>query len=279
MKSVVNYRHLPPASLSVIVTLALASNPCSARAQESNFSAKGAEYHATLEPAQFRYEKPTPRILPLGDSLTAGGYNLNHNEWHVGGGYRENLWKYLTQKGFSPHYLGTFQDGPISLPERFHEGHSGWRTDQLKSIVGGVLQKFQPDFVLLMIGTNDVTQNTDLRAGIQNIKDMILEISRIAPQTEILLSNLITTSNSGFNKRIDWFNDELYNMVYALSESTYVLGEATAPINHLNWVDMFGESGLTTTSRDFTDGVHPTARGYDKMAKVWERHLSQLIAP
>ena len=55
--------------------------------------------------------------------------------------------------------MGTLQNGPAALADRNHEGHSGWRIDEIHASIDGWLTTYQPEVVLLLIGTNDVTQD------------------------------------------------------------------------------------------------------------------------
>src|SRR5215208_7092891 len=90
------------------------------------------------------------RIMPLGDSLTDG--------FNVPGGYRIELWSRLAAEGLCIDFVGSLANGPSTLPDRDHEGHSGWRIDQVSDAVVPWLQRSRPHVVLLLIGTNDVGQ-------------------------------------------------------------------------------------------------------------------------
>src|SRR6266496_3489004 len=75
------------------------------------------------------------RVMPLGDSIT---------------------------DGFRVDYVGTLFNGPSNLGDHDHEGHPGWRIDQIDASITGWLRATTPHTVLLHIGTNDVLQNSDL---------------------------------------------------------------------------------------------------------------------
>ena len=71
---------------------------------------------------------PPIRVLPLGDSITDGA--------GAPGGYRLRLYQLLTNAGFNVDFVGTLTDnGAPGLPDPDHEGHSGWRIDQIDSII------------------------------------------------------------------------------------------------------------------------------------------------
>ena len=94
------------------------------------------------------------RVMPLGDSITEGT--------QVPGGYRINLWQGFVNGGYTVDFVGSQSNGPASLGDHDHEGHSGWRIDQIDANIVGWLRATTPHTVLLHIGTNDVLQNFDL---------------------------------------------------------------------------------------------------------------------
>src|SRR5437868_15322506 len=67
-------------------------------------------------------------IMPLGDSITYGAGSSDE------AGYRTLLWKECMQSGYRIRFVGTRSSGPRSI-DRHHEGHPGWRIDQLSSHV------------------------------------------------------------------------------------------------------------------------------------------------
>ena len=56
-------------------------------------------------------------VMPLGDSLT-DGYNIP-------GGYRIDLVSRLDADDLDVDFVGSLRNGPSSLRDRDHEGHSG----------------------------------------------------------------------------------------------------------------------------------------------------------
>src|SRR5262245_23348621 len=63
------------------------------------------------------------RLMPLGDSITDG--------FNVPGGYRVNLWQRFVSGGRVVDLVGSGFNGPAALGDHDHEGHSGWRIDQI----------------------------------------------------------------------------------------------------------------------------------------------------
>ena len=72
---------------------------------------------------------PAVSVLPLGDSITAGT---------VPGGYRKPMVDQLVVDGLTVTTVGTQLDPSLPAPQQPHEGHGGWRLDQLADNLLGV---------------------------------------------------------------------------------------------------------------------------------------------
>ena len=187
------------------------------------------------------------RVMPLGDSITEGT--------QVPGGYRIGLWQRFTGNGYRVDLVGSQFNGPASLGDHDHEGHPGWRIDQIDANITGWMQAFTPHTVLLHIGTNDVLQNFNLSGAPARLSTLIDKITNAAPTAEVFVAQIIPLSNPNQDAAARTFNAAIPGIV----QSKVNAGRRV----HL--VDM--HSALTTA--DLIDGIHPTAGGYDKMAATW----------
>ncbi|BCJ74689.1 lipase [Catellatospora sp. IY07-71] len=184
------------------------------------------------------------RIMPLGDSITDG--------FNVPGGYRINLWQRMAAAGRTVDFVGSGFNGPAVLGDHDHEGHSGWRIDQLDANIVTWMRAYAPRTVLLHIGTNDVGQNYDLPNAPARLSALIDRIRLLGPQTEIFVAQVTPRSNPTEEARSLTFNAAIPGIV-----------AQKGPRTHL--VDM--HSPLTLA--DLADGLHPNQAGYDKMAATW----------
>jgi lysophospholipase L1-like esterase len=191
------------------------------------------------------------RVMPLGDSITEGT--------QVPGGYRIGLWQRFTSGNFRVDFVGSQFNGPASLGDHDHEGHPGWRIDQIDANIVGWLGTFTPHTVLLHIGTNDVLQNFNLSTAPNRLSTLIDHITNTAPAAEVFVAQIIPLANASQDSAARTFNASIPGIV----QSKVNAGK------HVHLVDM--HSALTTA--DLTDGVHPTATGYDKMAATWMNAL------
>jgi lysophospholipase L1-like esterase len=193
------------------------------------------------------------RVMPLGDSITDG--------FNVPGGYRINLWQRLAAAGRTVDFVGTGFNGPASLGDHDHEGHSGWRIDQLDANIVGWIQRGNPRTVLLHIGTNDMNQNFDIANAPARLSALIDKIRANAPVAELFVAQITPESDATLESRVRAYNAAIPGIVAQKGSRTHL-------------VDM--HSAITTA--DLADGVHPTAAGYDKMAARWFTALQSVSA-
>ncbi|NYF38489.1 lysophospholipase L1-like esterase [Streptosporangium sandarakinum] len=194
------------------------------------------------------------RVMPLGDSITEGT--------QVPGGYRIGLWQRLAAGRYTIDFVGSQYNGPAGLGDHDHEGHPGWRIDQIDANVTGWLRTHTPRTVLLHIGTNDVLQNYNVSSAPSRLSALIDHITAAAPNAEVFVATIIPLSNSGQEAAARTFNAAIPGIVRSKVNSG----------RRVHLVDMHGR--LTTA--DLIDGVHPTATGYDKMAAAWYQALQSV---
>ncbi|MFI7598142.1 RICIN domain-containing protein [Actinoplanes sp. NPDC049681] len=204
-------------------------------------------------PAEAAESNGGVRIMPLGASITDG--------FNVPGGYRIKMWELFTDAGYRVDFVGSGANGPASLGDHDHEGHSGWRIDQIDASIAGWLRTYAPRTVLLHVGTNDVNQNYDLPHAPDRLSALIDKIRANAPTVELFVSTLIPESDPVLEARIQALNAAIPGIV-----------AGKGPLTHL--VDMHPVVGVA----DLADGTHPTAAGYDKMGAQWFSALRSVPA-
>lgn len=187
------------------------------------------------------------RIMPLGASITDG--------FTVPGGYRVDLWQKLVGHGNVVDFVGSAANGPSSLGDHDHEGHSGWRIDNIDANVVGWLRASDPHTVLLHIGTNDVLQDYDLANAPARMSGLIDHIVATSPSAEVFVAAIAPLGNPVQEVKVKTFNAALPD----------IIGRKVAAGKHVHLVDMHA----VVSTADLSDGIHPTAAGYGKMAQAW----------
>ncbi|MHC1766869.1 MAG: immunoglobulin domain-containing protein [Verrucomicrobiia bacterium] len=202
------------------------------------------------------------RILPLGDSLSAG--------IPVEGGYRTRLYSTLSADGFTVDFIGTqtvFSNHP-QLPDPDHEGHGGFQIHEIDAGVEGWISSVEdPDVVLLWIGTNDYSVNNDINNARNRLANLIAHIATLRPHAKIIVANLlIRTDSPTADQNIQTtFNPYLP----AIVDEQVQLGR------QVSFVDLRS----TCTAADLIDSLHPNLEGYNKIADAWRLAIRDVITP
>ncbi|GHJ12893.1 MULTISPECIES: RICIN domain-containing protein [unclassified Micromonospora] len=194
------------------------------------------------------------RVMPLGDSITEGT--------QVPGGSRIGLWQRLAAGGYRVDFVGSQFNGPSNLGDHDHEGHPGWRIDQIDANITGWLNTYQPRTVLLHIGTNDILQNYNVSTAPNRLSTLIDRITTTAPNADVFVAQIIPLANAGQESAVRTFNAALPGIVQS-------------KVNAGKRVHLVDQHAALTTA-DLIDGIHPTATGYDKMAAVWYAALQSV---
>ena len=207
-------------------------------------------------------------ILPLGDSITDG--------YTVTGGYRTELYKRLTNAGAVFTFLGSQTDNPSAVltagGQIHHEGHSGYRTDQIYNNLlgsdgtsgnnggywldggnGTGRSAITPDIILLHIGTNDKTQGETTQTMTNKLWILLNMLRTNQPQARVFVASLIPRSDSA----ADESGQQAYNLL--------IPGLVASMGTNFHFVDMHS----VVSPAQLGDGVHPTQAGYDAMGDAW----------
>jgi lysophospholipase L1-like esterase len=183
--------------------------------------------------------------MPLGDSITDG--------FTGPGGYRVEL-----ARRFAVDFVGSRSNGPVGLDDHDHEGHSGYRIDQLDAGIVSWIRRANPRTVLLHAGTNDLVQDHDVASAPARLASLVARIHALAPLAEVFVAQIVPIPDDAvLEARVRAFNAALPGVI-------------SGPRTHL--VDM--HTGFTAA--DLDDGVHPNAAGYAKMASRWAAALESV---
>jgi len=195
------------------------------------------------------------RLMPIGDSITAG-YRSS-----TGNGYRGPLWPELINDGDALDFVGSQRSGVMFDPD--NEGYFGDRIDQIAGLINGELALYQPNVVLLHIGTNDLGQNYQLSTAPNRLASLIDQILAADPGVTILVAQLIPNSTGWVQSDINAYNSQIPGIVQArVNAGKHVY---TVSMSSLNLGDL-------------NDGLHPNDGGYQKMADNWHAGIKQVIS-
>jgi GDSL-like Lipase/Acylhydrolase family len=215
-------------------------------------------------------------IMPLGDSITVGYTGIPGAD--VPGGYRNNLYADLTTAGIPIQFEGSTTQLPSPLltanNETENEGHSGYliEGEPLPGIPGiypGLYENidtwfsaFQPNIVLLMIGTNDINMDVDLPNAPGRLGALLDKITSDDPDGLIVLSTLLYTEDPTLNPDVAAYNAAMPSVVAGRSN-----------------VVLVDNSNILDLSTDYASTLHPNQQGYNKLGDAFAAELEGILAP
>lgn len=189
------------------------------------------------------------KVMPLGDSITDG--------FTVAGGYRVQFYNRLVADGLtgSMDFVGSQSNGPASLLDREHEGHTSWHIADISNNIDSWMTSANPSIVMLMIGANDVlhSQYTGASARLSSLIDQIC--AKLPAGGKLYVSTITPLTDSAYNTLVNQYNADIPGIV----QSKVAQGKPVYLVN-MNSV---------ITTADLSDGIHPSATGYDKMGNAW----------
>jgi lysophospholipase L1-like esterase len=194
----------------------------------------------------------TLRVMPLGDSITAGIGSPTHAS------YRKALAHRLLLGGLEINYVGS-QDSADGTDSQ-HEGHGGWGIDQLSERLDGWLADSRPDVVLVHAGTNDITRGNSPVATADRLSAMIDQIRAARPDAYIFVAQIISSRVPRELAADRVYNKLIPPMVAAKND----------PL--IKVVDQSTVAGI-----DLHDLHHPNDFGYSKMAYNWYRSMESVF--
>ncbi|BAU85087.1 esterase [Streptomyces laurentii] len=195
---------------------------------------------------------PTLRVLPLGDSITAGVGSPTASS------YRRPLLDLAAgQSRYNVRFVGSQVGG--RLPDISHEGHSGYMIDDIRNGIDQWMAGARPDVVLLHIGVNDLDRSDDPGHAGDRLKALLDQIYADKPGVTVIMQGVVPTIQ-GLKLSPEVFNDQARQLQSV---------EAQAG-NKFRFVDAPALDGS-----EMADELHPNDKGYDRMARTFFTPLDE----
>ena len=246
------------------------------------------------------------KILSLGDSITDG--------YWTSGAYRKYMYHDLEQMGYNIDMVGpkggnsntfTYNGQSVSYDDN-NAGYSGYAIQEMttKEHRSGIMETiqatwyngqnmiaaYQPDIVLLQIGTNDILSNYNdgITDRLENLVNVILQdldadstvfVSTIPDidaytRADWLGSYGINAWGSTQEEKvrlmetvtgcIDTYNTSIYNLVLKMQSEG----------KNVQFADI---NSVVDYQTDLHDGVHPNEAGYENMGNYWAGLLNDFF--
>ncbi len=226
-------------------------------------------------------------IMTLGDSITQGGYGL--------ASYRAPLIDLLNTNGYSGQFqmVGSMSQTANNSPDASafygqpnHEGHYGWRTDQIlyghnspqpgsgSGNLSTWLAGYTPDIVLIHLGTNDAIQDAPVfntspdpdfaQTTWNEISSVISTIQNVNPLAHIFVAQIIPvrvpapSTDDEMNPFLTQVQERIDALNNLIGSNATSLGSTIVDFR-----------GLASDAEMLADSFHPNALGEAFMAERW----------
>lgn len=197
------------------------------------------------------------KIVPLGNSITSARVTTAGAN-----SYRRNLWHKLEDAGYNVDYVGSqdkdHKGGTYPDPsfDHDHEGHWGWRADQIVADLATWLGGYTPDVALIHLGSNDILQGNTVASTIDEIKAVINILRSDNSDITIFLAQILPLPDTDDNVNVNLLNSDLADVASAMNQA-----QSRIIIVNQN-------SGWSIASNTYDD-IHPNTSGEEKMATKW----------
>jgi len=238
------------------------------------------------------------RIMPLGDSITAG--YVDNYTWKTPFtfGYRGALYAQLTKAGYDFQFVGTSPqpfDGQLGVPKKIvkpdlrtlkQDGHRGYGGTVFQHLFEGLpgsnggiaawMKADKPDIVLLMMGINNIAGfgNTGNPTYVeQQLQSLVQTIVDAKPDVKVIVAQIAPYQTGQNTDSVGQYNNFIKNTL---------VPHFTDQGKHVSTVDQYSNfltpDGKVDASL-YANIAHPNPAGYKRMAETWFRGIQAAVPP
>ncbi len=214
-------------------------------------------------------------FAPIGDSITGGGHGI------PGGHYRQILQTQLTADGVEFEFVGPHTDYDSGGWDQSYYGAGGSDIAGISADVAPSVLANQPDFALVLAGTNNHFNAPVLSEFEARYEEFITMIRTNSPGTSIIMSTVpkfAEWSDSAANKPFYWtteFIEQRNTVVFPTMNQA--IRNVAARYDNVNVVDLYSVIDITTDYDTSRDGVHPNLFGQQKLANLFHGEVSRQL--
>jgi len=232
-------------------------------------------------------EKSPLRIMPLGDSITAG-YTDNPKWAHpFEFGYRSGLYQRMKKVGYEFVFVGESKEplnkrygdptheGSVSpkldlrkVKQDGHRGYGGWGITSIQKNVAKWIKQDRPDIILLLIGINGIKANSS-----KQLDALVKTIYQADENVKLVVAQI--TPLRKFNQNLFDYNTYIREtLVQAYVGKGYNISTVDLYEHFLTNLDDPKSIDVARLSNRIN---HPTNLLYDKMAESWFQGIESLL--
>ncbi len=250
------------------------------------------------------FKGTTPKVLPLGDSITFGegsaSIDGNPPAFPLQASYRAKLKALFAaddagEDNLKLDFIGTLTSTSNLSPNFLDNQNEGWGGRKITDIISeGIVTNSLtnagiPDIVLIHLGTNDLLDTTagdeetpptyEFPTQMSGLTTIIETIRAQNPNVVIFLAQIIgmnkdLLAESFFADRVSTVDDintrRLPKFNERIAELANVLNTEISPVIVVDQLTGYGtRRPVTETEVDSVDGIHPNSKGETKIAQRW----------
>ncbi len=214
------------------------------------------------------------KVLTIGDSLTYGVDLELSGTTKPRVAYRQTLSQNLIDYFGKVAFVGNVDEYTTTITDPYlyrHSGYSGYVIEDVyhiekhpgvKPMVDDMMAKYQPDIVIMMLGTNDLGLAVMTSEIIPRWEDFALQIESQLPEDGLLICSSLPPSNNSTKDTA--FNEKIQARTRELANEGYKVGFAD-PYTPLS------ENASTYLN---SDGVHFNSLGYNVIGQVFTEAIT-----
>lgn len=227
------------------------------------------------------------RIMPLGDSITAGYTDNPKWEHPFEFGYRSSLYSRMKNAKYDFLFVGeskepfTMKSGDPSknglvfpkldlrqVNQDNHRGYGGWGITQIQKNVAEWITQDRPNIILLLIGINGINAKSP-----QQLDSLVKTIYETDNNVKLIVAQI--TPLSTFNQDLFDYNTYIRQiLVPTYTGKGYIISTVDLYKHFLN--DQNDPRSIDATSLSNRIN-HPTNALYDKMADSWFQGIELML--
>jgi lysophospholipase L1-like esterase len=227
------------------------------------------------------------RIMPLGDSITAGYTDNPAWDHPFDFGYRSGLHKRMAAAGWDFVFVGESPEpfcgksgdstlGGSVIPaydlrtwdQANHRGYGGWKIPEIQAQVAGWIAEDRPDVILLMIGINGIGAESP-----RQLEELVDTIFASDPEVGLILAQI--TPYTTYNQDLFSYNRCIRDsLVPSISTKRFRIATVDLYTPYLTDSD----DPASIDAAWFSNGKnHPTNAMYDQIAEQWFQAINTFL--
>ncbi|MDD7985332.1 hypothetical protein PQO01_10245 [Lentisphaera marina] len=219
------------------------------------------------------------RIMPLGDSITAGYTDNSAWKHPFEYGYRAPLYKLLSEAKINFKFVGgsaepmnkKFGDpthgGAIfpkfdlkAMGQDGHRGYGGWSIPKIQKNIAQWMVEDKPDIILLLIGVNGINSKSP-----QQLDSLVKTIYQTDESVQLIVAQI--TPYSSYKKLLFDYNTFIREKLISKYKEQ---GRAISTVDLYHHFLVDSKNPQSIDKKRLSNGInHPTNKLYEKMAETW----------